>query len=117
MSVTKCKRKSTKHADERAKQRTVNPIYTTARRYGLNSHEIFHALGDDSPLGYYVFSKEIRRDKAIRLYDESIYVFSKHSDQCITCYKLPPSYSDECGRLAETYELKRKAEKKRKARK
>lgn len=113
MSVVKCKNKNTKHAKHRAIQRNVNPTFTAARKYGLNSTEIRQALGESNELADYIFVREMQRNKAVRLYNGSIYIFSKHSDQCITCYNLPQKYIEDNLKLAGIIDKKRLKHKKR----
>ena len=99
--------KTTYHANKRAKQRDVNPVFSAARKYGLNSTEIFQALGNTSELGKYVFGKEHYRSKAVRVYQESIYIFPIHSNRCITCYKLPDELMEEYNKLKMVFKAKK----------
>lgn len=113
MSVVKCKNKNTKHAKQRAIQRNVNLTFTAARKYGLNSTEIRQALGESNELADYIFVREMQRNKAVRLYNGNIYIFSKHSDQCITCYSLPEKYQDDALKLTDIVKKKRLKSKRR----
>ena len=65
-----------------------------ARMFGINLFEAKKALGAESPLAYFMESKQAS-GKKVKLKGGYVYIFFSTSDRCITCYKIPDEYLEE----------------------
>lgn len=108
------RKKFTKHGYLRVKERTtitdneINTLSSYAIKNGVNYNEII-----DGPLKMFVWNKQRKGNKRVKLYRGYVFIFFLNSRRLITCYPIPDEFLEDYKKsIQNKKEITKKYEKK-----